>query len=533
MKCRSDPGRLVSMPRAWLFAALLLGCAATGCRTTSEDVRRWGNTVQGPRKLVAVLVHDKYPLSLRADAALTLVSMKPRAGRRIGIGSLVETLNQLPASDRKKIVSNLVPRLTTEIQKPPKGSEESREDTSIPYKDAAYALLTNESGPLISDPSQVESIRTALTQWALTDFSNRMDDSSQGYGMEQVLRYLKAPGVRGLPAQIQVDAPKLDRICDLIAELGDTPTKLEASKRLVAVAREIESDRWRKSQEPRLEAANRASKLNPTKEQFQKQLDQYQEEELLRIFGSMHKIGQSPVVEYLIEFASEKSENEKRRAAALAALENHVDKDNVGQADRILALAGADDTPDTVRDVALRRVGEMPRKVVVGRLYSLFDANNWKVRWLAAELILKMSDVSQVDEFMSHLQEVKHMSLTEPLRYGSLIGEMKKAKVDPIDLIVKYSESSYEAPVRLSALGYYYEKGTKSDLAKVEQYAKDTTRVPGCSKDAQECEWKCTVDEGGKQEEKTVDTVGDFVSFCLEPAMNKRSSGATTPPRSQ
>lgn len=533
MKRRSDPGRLASIPRTWLFAALLVGCAATGCRTTSDDVRRWGNTVQGPRKLVAVLLHDKYPLSLRAEAALTLVDMKPRAGRRIGIGNLMDALNQLPVSDRKKIVSSLVPRLTMEIEKPPKGSQESRQDTSIPYKDAAYALLTNESGPLVSDPNQAESMRTALIQWALTDFSNRMDDPSQGYGMEQVLRYLKAPGVRGLPAQIQIDAPKLDRICDLIAELGDAPTKLEASKRLVAVAQEIGSDRWRKSREPRLEAANRASKLNPTKEQFQKQLDQYQEEELLRIFGSMHKIGQTPVVDYLIDLASDKAQSEKRRAAALAALENHVDKDNAGQVERIITLAGAEDTPDTVRDVALRRVGEMPRKLVVGRLYSLFDAKNWKVRWLAAELILKMSDASQVDEFMSHLRDVKHMSLTEPLRYGSLIGEMKKTKVDPIDLIVKYSESSYEAPVRLSALGYYYDKGTKSDLARVEQYAKDTSRVPGCSKEAQECEWKCTVDEGGKQEEKTVDTVGDFVSYCLEPAMNKRSSGTTTPPRGQ
>lgn len=533
MNCRSDVGPSASMPRALLLAALVLAAGTSGCRTTTDDVHRWGNTVQGPRKLASVLLHDKYPMTLRAEAALTLVSMKPRAGRRIGIGSLVETLNQLPAAERGKIVTSLVPRLTAEIVKPPRGSKETREDTSIPYKDAAYALLTNEGGPLVTDPAQAESVRAALTRWVLTDFSNRMDDSAQGYGMEQVVRYLKAPGVRGLPAQIQVDTPKLDRICDLVAELGDAPTRLEASKRLVAVAQEIDSEPWRKSREPRLEAANKASKLSPTREQFQKQLDLYQEEELLRIFGSMRKVGQAPAVQYLVGFAANKAESEKRRTAALAALENHIDKDDPRQIEQIIRLAGEEDTPDAVRDLALRRIGEMPRRLVVDRLYALFDAKNWKVRWLSAELILKMSDVSQVDEFMSHLRNVKHMSLTEPLRYGSLIGEMKKAKVDPIDLIVRYSTSAYEPPVRLSALGYYYEKGTRADLEKVDRYAHDTAKVPGCSKEAQECEWKCTVDEGTQQAEKTVDTIGDFVSYCLEPAMTKRPSVATNPPRNK
>lgn len=521
MKCRSRAGRLVSTTT--LVATLALGAGLTGCRTTPDDVHRWGNTAQGPRKLVAVLVHDKYPMDLRVESAMTLVNMKPRAGRRIGIGNLLEALNQLPEGDRAKIVGGMVPRLDEEIRKPATGTSEGRIDSSIAYKDAAYALLTNEGGPLVTDKTQVEKLRTALTQWAIADFSARMDDSSQAYGMEQVLRMLGANGVRGLPALLQIDAPKIDRICDLISDLGDQATKLEASKRLVVVAQEVNSEKWTKSRAPKLEQANAAAKLKPTKDQFQKQLDQYQEEELLRIFQSMKKIGQPPIAEYLLNFSMDKAQSEKRRATALVALEGLLDKDNKSQVERVLAIAGAEDTPDSVRDAALRRVGEMPRKLVVDRLYGLFDNKEWKIRWVAAELVLKMSDSSQIDEFMAHIGRVKGMSITEPLRYGSMIGALKKVKVDPVVALDDYAEPKRPVTVRLSALGYYYEGGTKNDLPKVERYATDTTKVPECIPNTKECEWKCTVEEGGKQDEKTVATVGDFVSFCLKPALQKRA----------
>jgi hypothetical protein len=528
MKCRSHAGRLVSTTT--LLAALALGAGISGCRTTNDDIHRWANTAQGPRKLVAVLVHDKYQMDLRVESAMTLVSMKPRFGRRIGIQSLVEALNALPEGERAKIVTGMVPRLEAEIRKPATGTPEARSDTSIAYKDAAYAMLTNDGSPLVTDRALADRLKAALVEWAMTDFSARMDDSSQAYGMEQVLRMLGAPGVRGLPALIQVDGPKIDRICDLVADLGDPATKLEASKKLVGVAQEINSDKWLKTWTPKLEAANAASKLKPTKEQFAKQLDQYQEETLLRIFGSMKKIGQPPIVEYLLNFAGDKSQSEKRRATALVALEGQIDKDNKGQVDRVLTLAAAEDTPDSVRDAAMRRVGEMPRKLVVDRLYPMFDSKEWKIRWVAAELILKMSDSSHIDEFMTHLGHAKGMSITEPLRYGKLIGELKKVKVDPVDALAKYYDSKYPSGVRMSALGYYYEGGTKDDLAKVDKYSSDSAKVPECIPGAKECEWKCTVDSGGgKSEEKTVATVGDFVSYCVKPALEKRAPAKARP----
>jgi hypothetical protein len=193
---------------------------------------------------------------------------------------------------------------------------------------------------------------------------------------------------------------------------------------------------------------------------------------------------------------------------------------------KILDLAGGEATPDGVRDAALRRAGEFPSKLVVPRLYSLFDDKNWKIRWVAAELILRMSDSSRVDEFMARIGTVRGMSLTEPLRYGKLIGDLKKVTVDPVAALARYAGPQAPVPARLVALGYYYEEGTRADLAKIDRYASDTARVPECLPDAKECEWKCTVDDGGKGTLQNVTTVGDFVQYCVKPALSKRASPA-------
>lgn len=520
MMCRSRAGRFVSTTA--LLALLGLGSVVSGCRTTNEDVHRWANTAQGPRKLVAVMTHDKYPMKLRVESAMTLVGMKPRAGRRVGITQLLEALNEMPESERERIVQEMVPILVEEIKKPPTGKGEARVDTSIPYKDAAYAMLTNDGGSLVTDPKQVDTLENALAQWAVTDFAARMDDSSQKYGMEQLLRALGAKGVRGMPALIAPDAPKIDRIAGLVADLGDQETKLKTSKRLVDVAKQVDSDRWKKSKAPKVEAANKASKLEPTKEQFEKQLDQYQEEELLRVFSSMKKIGQPPVVEYLLDYASNEKNSDKRRAAALAALEGNLDKNDKKQIDRLLKLAEADSTPDAIRDVALRRIGEMPRDAIIDRLYKLFDNDNWKVRWVAAELVLKTSNQSHLPEFVKRLGRAKGLAITEPLRYGKLIGELK-GKQSAEELADEYASRAYPVQVRLSALGYYYDAGNKTQLSKVQKYASDKTAVPECLPDATDCEWKCTVTAGKKQHVKEIETVGDFVEYCVEPAMEKRN----------
>ncbi len=516
--------------RALGRSAVVLVLALGACRTSDDDIQRWANTVQGPRKLLSVLTHDKYPVELRTDAALALVSMKPRAGRRIGIqGSddqpaLTEALAQLPPASRSAIIGRLIPKLLEEMKKPlppTQAGQPARSDPSVPYKDAAFALLTHNSGALLSSPAQVTALREALAEWSSLNFAERLDDSSQLYGIEQMMRELKAEGARSLPALIAPGAPRIDRIAELIADFGDPATRLAASQKLVAVAKEVNSENWIKQKAPSVELANKTSKLSPTPDQFRKQLVQYQEEELLRVFASMKKVGGKAIVDYLLAFSQDKNEGEKRRATALAALQGNLDRNNPTHAEVPLALAGAADTPEQVRDVAFARVGEFPRQVIVGRLYGLFKNDIWKVRWVAAELILKTSDTSELPEFFSKFGQADGVAITEPLRYGALIAAMKGA-TPAVEIVDKYATPSHAVQVRMTALGYYFEVGTKADLAKVERYAADKTKAPSCKENAKDCEWKCEAGPVGQRETKEITTLGDFVTYCVKPAMEAR-----------
>ena len=510
--------------------AVTLMVGTGGCRTSADDVHRWADTVQGPRKLVAVLTHSKYATDLRVEAAMTLIRMKPRRGKRIGIQGddehtgLVDALGELTPKERAKIVAEMVPRLVAEMKKPPPKAQAGQPpppDPSFPYKDAAFALLTDADGALVTEEKHRAALKSALADWTTVDFARRADESSQMFGTEQILAFLKADGVRRLPELIKPDAPKIDLMAKLVSELGDRQTKLEASKRLVVIATDVNSENWVKRKSVDVDRANKASKLNPTKRQFDAQLAQYQEEELLRVFSSMKRVGQAPVVDWLLKYAADTKQTDKRRAAALAALEGHIDKNNKAQVDAILKLARANDTPDEVRDQALRRVGEMPRKLVVNDLYGLFEHDNWKVRWMAAELVLKMSDTSNVAEFMEQIGKIKDMALTEAWRYGSLLGGLK-GNQKPAELAEKFAEPGHPVPARLSALGYYFENGSKADLPKITRYQDDTARTPQCKPGADGCEWRCTIGEGKSAETKDVTTVGEFVKYCVVPAVEKR-----------
>jgi hypothetical protein len=64
-----------------------------------------------------VVTHDKYPLELRVEAAMTLVTMKPRGGRSVGLlggddfDGLLTALGEMPADQRQIVLSGMVPRL--------------------------------------------------------------------------------------------------------------------------------------------------------------------------------------------------------------------------------------------------------------------------------------------------------------------------------------------------------------------------------------------------------------------------------------
>ncbi|WP_234023068.1 hypothetical protein [Sorangium cellulosum] len=498
------------------------GLATSGCRVNENDIHRWESTAHGPDKLRAVLFHDKYDTALRVEAATSLIRMKPRQGRRVGIGILVETLASIAPEARQPIVAALVPSIIAELRKPPPVAEPGKPappDTSFPYKDAAYAMLTSDRTAIIADEGLKEGLKAALIDWAMADFEHRLVDRSQAYGMEQLLRLIGPTAVAGLPKLMTRDATRLDQMASLVAEHGDAATKEAASANLVAIAQFVSSDEWTKLKKPELEAANAASKLTPTEKQFEAQLAQYQEEEIFRVFGSMKKLGGRPSVDFLLGFAANKDQPEKRRQAALAALEGRLDRSNPSDIQRILEIATAD-APDVVLDQAFRRVSEMPRELVVDKLYGLFRTDKWKIRRTAATTILKMSTVKHIDEFLGRLPEPKGFAMPEALTYGAYFGDLKEGS--PLEALKKHFTAG-PAPARASAIAYYFTYGTTADLPAVKPLEGDTTRAPVCEADP-DCKWACEVPKEGSNERelRDVKTIGEFVQLCVVPAMQQR-----------
>ena len=524
------------------FASTLVVVAAAGCRVDDSDLRRWEATERGPEKLVAVIVHDKYDTDLRVEASMALVRMNPRGGRRVGISMMVEALASLPdAGERKKIVAGMVPKLVAEIVKPAPTIEQQRvsgPDPSIPFKDAAYAVLSRERPAFVTDEGLRQQLSDALSAWVADGFEQRYDNSMQMYGVEQVVKYIGAAAAKRLPELITNEQRKIPELARLIASSGDGPTKGLASERLVAVARYMISPKWVKDVTPTVEQANAESRLKPTEAQFKAQLTLLQDEQLKRLFGAMRQLGGRPVVEFCLGFAADKEQTAERRTLAMAALEGNYDHHNAEDVRRILALAEGEDTPDQVRDLAFRRVGEMPRDKVISHLYRIFRSKRWQARWVAAQYVIRMSTTAQIGEFFSHLPQGSSpmFAMTEALSYGDWIGDPSRMREEGRGARAVLSPyfNSDQAAVRTSALGWFFGHGTKHDVTYLEQFYQDRSPVPRCDSDQVECDWTCYVDkasssEGGakagkepEKEPKEVKNIGEFVKYCIVPSIKDR-----------
>ncbi len=519
-----------------LATALLSAASTGGCRVSEADVQRWESTEHGPDKLVAVMAHDKYEPTLRVEAALALVRMKPRGGRRMGIQMMVDALASLPPEPRQALIEGMLPVLTDEILKPAPVLEPGQPvtpDTSVPYKDAAFAMLSYDKDRivLIADQDQRKKLTDALIRWCSTDFEHRYDNASQMFGLEQVVRFIGPPAVRPLAGLITPDSRKLTDFAKLIAENGDAAAKEEASKKLVAVAEATAAQTWLDRMKSVVEDANRAAKLAPTADQLKAQILQAQDEAMERVFGAMKRVGGRAVVEYCLKYAADKNHAESRRVRAIAALEGNFDQKNQADISKILSIAASDETPDKVRDVAFARIGEMSRDKVIGKLYENFSAKKWQVRWVAAQTVLKMSTTTQIPEFMNKLPPAanSNFALTEALSYGDWMGNTrtmpeKEGKTARAQLTPYFKDSNPVA--RTTALGYFYTYGTHDDLGTLAAFESDRTPIPKCDASQKDCEWKCFVPkEGGKPDEKEgkeIGTVGDYVKYCILPAVKER-----------
>jgi len=522
-----------------------LGASVTGCRVAESDVKRWEGTQRGPHKLVAVVTHDKYSWELRTDAALSLIRMAPRGGVRQGIAYLIDNykdeegekregaLNQVSEDTRRQIVDRMAPLLIKELEgAPPPRTPEGRlpPDPTIPFKDATFAMLVHEP-PLVSNEKTRADLRAALTKWASVGFEDRIENGSQQFGLEQMMKFLGSESVKTLPSIINENASRIDRVAGLINDVGDEPTKLKASEALVALAQKYNSKEWLDAQTKIVKESNARNNIKADDTQVAGQVDKIQERNLTEaVFPAMKKVGGRPSIDYLFSYAADGKQTADRRKLALAALEGRVDKNSPTDLERIFAIAKNEENPDAVRDVAFTRMGEFPKEQIVPKLYTLFEPKKWKTRWVAGETVLKtFSSTKQIPEFLARLPKTPatKMGMTEPLSFGGKIKAMPESAGDPKarDVLTPYlaAPGAKELGAKLTALGYFWE-GKKADRPAVEPYQNDPTPLPKCEKE-DECSWSCDVPKaGGKDKEtepKELKTVGEFVKFCLVPSMEK------------
>lgn len=504
----------------------------TGCRVTDKDVHRWETTEFGPLKLSAVVTHDKYALPLRLEAAMGLIRMKPRSGKRVGIEKLVESLRDMQPEERRKVVNGLVPLMAAQMDKPPpvtqglKPEEKVAPDPSAPFKDAMFAILTYDKPALVSDEATSKSMREALTRWGNTNFDQRIALTGQLYGLEQIFRLLGTDGVRQLPQLLKPEG-SFDRIVSLVAELGDPATKEATGKKLVELATFTEGKAWFDQKKPMVKQANEAAGYNVPDERLNKQVSEYQDEQTTRVFASMRKVGSRPVVEYLLAAAQDEARPVKRRQAAVAALEGRLERNSVKDAEAMMKIAGGEKTPDEVRDLAFARVSELARENVADKLYGLFDQTKdpkrWKIRWVAGSTLLKMSQAKDVTAFFEKLPPApaKGFAMAEALEFG---GAMAKMNPPPAkDAIVAALNSAQLTP-KLVALGYFYAAGKAADVATVQALAENKTALPATEDAESKWQWQVPKSGGkpGETEQKELKDIGDFVKTVVIPAMTAR-----------
>jgi hypothetical protein len=284
-----------AMMRASLLALLCAGGAASsGCAVSESDVTRWEGTEHGPYKLVAVVTHDKYSWPLRTKAAIALAEMPARGGQRKGIGFLVDhykdddgeqkegALAVLPEEARRQIVNGMAPTLMEKMKQPaPKPDKDGRlpPDPSVPYKDVAFAMLSHEP-TLITDEKTKADVTQALIDWSTSDFENRLENGSQQYGLEQMMRFIGASSVKKLPNFINEDAYRVDRMSSLVADIGDDDTKKRAGDALVALAKAVNAPKWADARKKEIMEHNASQGVKATDAQVGVQLTQMTDRKL-------------------------------------------------------------------------------------------------------------------------------------------------------------------------------------------------------------------------------------------------------------
>jgi hypothetical protein len=462
-----------------------------GCKVNSDDIDYWRRTVKGPRKIVAVMLSDHYDLELRTRAATALVEMERNDVE--GLALLQRALEELQRQNPElpgQIVSGMTPRLLELMNEAPAGHNEAQgpPPMQVRAKDAAYLLLAHAEGETHA------ALVNGVVDWYVHDFVGR--SLAGNYSVEQIVRSVGAPAASRLVNALNSRMPQqaMVKIAELIAQLGDAPTKTRAGARLVEIEREIESAEfleWLKGQlrtqmtadgstvdEARLNVAVNLNRENWITDGILPAMKHLASEatvaaRLMEIAMAVPPEGTDPA------FVGELN---GRRRKALQALDG-----NVGEAQLTALLDIAlNVTPNNdigVRDDAFDRVGDIRNVAALPRLWPLIatvdnDDTAKRLRWRAGELILLIGGTSVVSEFLTRLPTAPADIEYEPEELEGYAQRISQMSEPPTDLLTRQLTTGPWWN-RVIALRFIERRGTEADTSVLEGRASDRTPTAG------------------------------------------------------
>lgn len=472
---RLGSGALASQLIGVALLAFGLG-AGVGCKIGTADVDTWKGTVKGPGKIVAVLMADKYDLSLRSHAALALLDLdRPDVD---GLNELVRAIQLLQPATRERIVAQLVPHLTRTLQAPSPAATTTHDEldpAQVRAKDAAFALLQH------ADEDSRRQLTAAVLRWYSVDFDAR--GLAGNYSAEQVVRGVGAPAATILVAALNASLPpaSLVKLAELIGQLGSPQAKTEAAQRLLAIEAQMRSAAFLDALKVQIAGqlgapAKGAQAAQKNEERVEKAAkgsqERFVDEGALPALA--HLATQPEVAQRLLEIASDKHASAERRGRALQALEGKVGE---AQLTPLLTLALDASAPAQVQDAAFDRVGDTRSAKAIPALWPLLqNAPSPKVRGRAGELVLAIGGPSSLTEFFAKLPAGDTSYEPDELDgYAARMGQMT-----PLPTAVASAQlASRQWAARVIALNFFARKGNDQDIETMSPLLADATPVRG------------------------------------------------------
>ncbi|MCC7542467.1 MAG: hypothetical protein IT379_39985 [Deltaproteobacteria bacterium] len=457
---------------------LAFAFSLVGCEITADDIERWKGTVKGPRKIVAVLLAPKYSAELRSKAALALVEMasRPEPEPFEGLAQLQRAMPLIEEAKRQEIIHMMIPRLValmrgegSPVRSNPDGTPAGPTELQTRAKDAAFTLLSHAAQP------DRQQLTQAILQWIAEDFNGR--SLAGNYSAEQVVQAIGQPAaaflVNALNARMPPEA--LEKVAQLIGQLGDAESKRAGAARLVAIELEMESPAYGQWLRQKVVEQAEAQRTTLTPEQTNRVVE-HNRDQLIRngaLPAMKHLASERAVVDRLLAIGLSAQAPAERRAAALIAA-----KDRLTRADAAaltpLALNGQ--TPVDVRDEVFDRIAEIRDPSVLPQFHPLLVGEDIRVRWRVAELMLQVGGAAQIPELFTRLPSREAQYPPGELSgIASRIGTLSPLPTE----VMRGHLRSPQWFIRIIAIRFFERKGSAADVPSLEQLTADTAPCVG------------------------------------------------------